>query len=66
MIPLAAGLAIGLVVALLLSRLLASLLYEISATDPVTYLGAGVLLLAIGINAAVAFIHPGGLLGRLL
>lgn len=26
----------------------------------------GVLLLAVGINAAVAFIHPGGLLGRLL
>ena len=26
----------------------------------------GALLLAVGINAAVAFIHPGGLLGRLL
>jgi succinate dehydrogenase cytochrome b subunit len=26
----------------------------------------GALLLAVGINAAVAFIHPGGLLGRIL
>ena len=52
MIPLAAGLAVGLVAALLLSRLLASLLYEISSTDPVTYLGAGVLLLAIGALAS--------------
>ena len=26
----------------------------------------GVFLLAVGINAAVAFIHPGGLLGRIL
>jgi len=26
----------------------------------------GVLLLAVGINAAVAFIHPGGLLGKFL
>ena len=47
MIPLAAGLASGLVAALLLSRVLTSLLYEISSTDPVTYLGAGALLLAI-------------------
>ena len=47
MIPLAAGLASGLVAALLLSRVLTSLLYEISSTDPSTYLGAGALLLAI-------------------
>jgi succinate dehydrogenase cytochrome b subunit len=26
----------------------------------------GVLLLAVGINAAVAFVHPGGLLGRIM
>jgi ABC-type antimicrobial peptide transport system permease subunit len=55
MIPLAAGLAVSLVAALLLSRLLSSLLYEISSTDPVTYLGAGVLLMAIG---AVASARP--------
>lgn len=52
MIPLAAGLATGLVVASLLSRLLASLLYEISSADPLTYLGASALLLAIGAAAS--------------
>ena len=55
MIPLAAGLAVSLVAALLLSRLLTSVLYEISGTDPVAYLGAGALLLAIG---AVASARP--------
>ena len=55
MIPLAAGLAVSLAAALLLSRLLASLLYEISSTDPVAYLGAGVLLLVIG---AIASARP--------
>jgi predicted permease len=55
MIPLAAGLAVSLVAALLLSRLLTSVLYEISGTDPIAYLGAGLLLLAIG---AVASARP--------
>jgi predicted permease len=55
MIPLAAGLAISFVATLLLSRLLATLLYEIRSNDPVTYLGAGALLLAIG---AVASARP--------
>jgi predicted permease len=55
MIPLAVGLAISLVAALLLSRLLTSVLYEISGTDPVAYMGAGALLLAIG---AVASARP--------
>jgi putative ABC transport system permease protein len=53
MIPLAAGLAVGAVAALLLSRLLASVLYEISSTDPVTYVGAGMLLLGIGAAASI-------------
>ena len=48
MMPLAAGLAVGLGASLLLSHLLTSLLYEISDTDPITYLGAAALLLAIG------------------
>ena len=55
MTPLTIGFAISLVAALLLSRLLVSLLYEIAGTDPMTYLGAGVLLLAIG---AVATFRP--------
>jgi ABC-type antimicrobial peptide transport system permease subunit len=55
MIPLGAGLAISLLAALLLSRLLGSLLYEIAGNDPVTYVSAGALLLAIG---AVASARP--------
>lgn len=50
--PLAAGLAVSAVAAMLLSRLLASLLYETSAGDPLTYLAAAVLLVAIGAAAA--------------
>jgi predicted permease len=53
MIPLACGLAVSVVAAALLSRLLASVLYEISGTDPVTYLGASLLLLGIGAMASV-------------
>ena len=48
MIPLATGLALSLVAALLLSRLLTSVLYEISGTDPLAYVSAAALLLAIG------------------
>src|SRR5260370_39907405 len=55
MLPLASGLAVSLVAALLLSRLLSSLLYEIDSTDPLTYVIAGTLLLAIG---AVASARP--------
>ena len=53
MIPLAAGLAVSLVAAVLLSRLLTSILYEIRSTDPIAYLGAGMLLLGIGAAACV-------------
>jgi putative ABC transport system permease protein len=53
MIPLVAGLVISVVAAVLLSRLLTDLLYEIRGTDPSTYVGAGVLLLAIGVIASV-------------
>ena len=53
MMPLAAGLAVSLVAAILLNRLLTSILYEIRGTDPVTYLGAGMLLLGIGAAASV-------------
>ena len=53
MVPLSAGLIAGLAAALILSRLLASLLYETSQTDAVTYLGAALLLLALGITASI-------------
>ncbi len=52
MLPLVSGLAVSLLAALMLSRLLASLLYEIGSNDPVTFLSAGVLLLAIGAAAS--------------
>jgi putative ABC transport system permease protein len=53
MLPLVTGLAISLITALLLTRVLASVLYEISGADPITYLGASALLLAIGVAASI-------------
>jgi putative ABC transport system permease protein len=53
MIPLLTGLAISVVAASLLSRLMASLLYGISGSDPITYVGAGALLLATGAMASI-------------
>jgi ABC-type antimicrobial peptide transport system permease subunit len=55
MLPVVCGLALSVVAALVLSRFLTSLLYGISSSDPITYIGAGVLLLAIG---AVASVRP--------
>ena len=43
----------GLIAALIFSRLLASLLYETSHTDPVSYLSAAAVLLALGIVASL-------------
>ncbi|MGH9593254.1 MAG: ABC transporter permease, partial [Bryobacteraceae bacterium] len=53
MMPLCAGLAVSIIAAVLLARLLSSLLYEISSTDPVTYLSAAALILIIGAAASV-------------
>ena len=47
-----AGMLIGLVAAFLLTRVLASLLFGISATDPITFIGISVVLLAVGILAS--------------
>ena len=55
MLPLSAGLIMSAVGALFLSRLLASILYEVKATDPVTYIGAAVVMLGIG---AIASARP--------
>ncbi|MBZ5579761.1 MAG: ABC transporter permease [Acidobacteriia bacterium] len=52
MLPLAAGLIVSAVGALLVSRLLASILYEVKATDPLTYIGAAVVLLGMGVIAS--------------
>jgi predicted permease len=53
MLPLVCGLALSLIAALLLSRLLGSLLYEISSTDPLTYVLALSVLVATGLVASI-------------
>ena len=45
------GLAIGLVGALVLTRVMEAILFNVSPTDPATYAGVTVFLLAIGILA---------------
>jgi putative ABC transport system permease protein len=47
-----AGMIIGLAAAFLLTRALASLLFGISATDPITFIGISVVLLAVAILAS--------------
>jgi putative ABC transport system permease protein len=46
------GIAIGTVLALLLTRSMAGMLYEITPLDPVTYLVAAGVLLAVGLMAS--------------
>jgi predicted permease len=52
MIPVAAGLGVGLVAAVGATRLLRSMLYEVSATDPVTFAGVAALLAAVALLAS--------------
>jgi len=49
-----AGMAVGLLCALWATRLLASLLYGVSAHDPVTYVGAFVLVGAVALAASAS------------
>ncbi len=49
------GILLGIVVALGVSRVLSSILYEVSATDPATFLGVGALLTMV---AFVAIVFP--------
>jgi putative ABC transport system permease protein len=45
------GVALGLVVALALTRLMEALLFGVSATDPLTFVGIALLLLAVALAA---------------
>ena len=51
MLPAALGIGLGLAAALALSRIMSSLLFEVSATDFVTYASMTVLLGAVGLAA---------------
>jgi putative ABC transport system permease protein len=46
------GIAVGLVAALLLTRLIASLLYGVSPTDPLTFIGVPIVLMAMAVIAS--------------
>ena len=52
MTPVIAGLAIGVVVALATTRLLESLLFDVSATDPLTFVAVSVLLAGVALIAS--------------
>ncbi|MFL6500783.1 MAG: ADOP family duplicated permease [Candidatus Udaeobacter sp.] len=47
-----AGMILGLAAAFLLTRVMATLLYGISATDPITFVGISVVLLAVAVLAS--------------
>jgi putative ABC transport system permease protein len=49
--PVIIGMAIGLFAAFLASRVLESLLYEVSATDPVTYVAIAAILSSVALVA---------------
>jgi ABC-type antimicrobial peptide transport system permease subunit len=52
MVPVAVGLAIGLGGALAVTRVLGSLLYEVSVTDPLTFVAVATLLGAVALVAS--------------
>jgi len=47
-----AGMFVGLGAAFILTRVMATLLYGISATDPITFIGISLVLLAVAILAS--------------
>jgi predicted permease len=51
--PILLGVAIGLAAALALSRVVTSLIYGVRATDPLTFAGVSILLVAVGFLATI-------------
>jgi ABC-type antimicrobial peptide transport system permease subunit len=51
--PIFLGVAIGLAATFAFSRVVTSLLYGVRATDPLTFAGVALLLIAVGLLAAV-------------
>jgi len=47
-----AGMLLGVIAAFILTRVMATLLYGISATDPITFVGISLVLLAVAILAS--------------
>ena len=54
------GLLGGMLGALLLARIVSTLLYEISAVDPTTFVGAGIVLVAVALLAAYVPVRSAG------
>ena len=57
------GLAIGVVGALALTRVLRSLLFDVTATDPVTFVAVSLLLMAVGVSMEILLGNKGHLFG---
>ena len=57
-----AGIAVGLAISVAVTRLIAGILYEVSATDPLTF---GSVALALAVTALVATLVPAARAGRL-
>jgi ABC-type antimicrobial peptide transport system permease subunit len=51
--PILLGVALGLAAAFALSRVVTSLIYGVRATDPLTFAGVALLLIAVGLLATV-------------
>jgi ABC-type lipoprotein release transport system permease subunit len=51
--PIFLGVALGLAAAFALSRVVTSLIYGVRATDPLTFAGVALLLVAVGLLATI-------------
>jgi putative ABC transport system permease protein len=51
--PILLGVALGLATAFALSRVVTSLIYGVRATDPLTFAGVALLLVAVGLLATI-------------